>query len=164
VRTSQPDTARIIRVYAAAEAKKWGEMESELMAFKPGKDAVIRDEVRDATMQLAQTFVKDGKDLPKAKSLYETLLRDQPDQAAGAYGMGRVLAQTGHLEEAIRILERARTLRGADDYPIDHRLGDAYLSKGDKAQAKAAYERFVANKRANPANVETVRKSLAKLG
>jgi len=40
----------------------------------------------------------------------------------------------------------------------------ALLDKGDKAQAKAAYERFIANKRANPANVEDARKSLAKLG
>ena len=82
---------------------------------------------------------------------------------AGAPPNVRIQAQ-GQTDEAIRYLERARTLGGAEELPVDHRLGDAYLAKGDKAQAKAAYERFIANKRANPANVEEARKSLAKLG
>jgi tetratricopeptide (TPR) repeat protein len=164
VRVSQPETARLIRVHIAGEAKKWGEMESELLALKPAKDAAMQDEMRDATMQLAQVFLKDDKDLAKAKSLSAGLVRDQPTKAAGFYGLGRVHAQMGQPDEAIRNFERAKTLSGADDYPIEHRLGDAYLAKGDKAQAKAAYERFIANKRSKPANVESARKSLAKLG
>ncbi|MCV2365671.1 tetratricopeptide repeat protein [Paucibacter sp. DJ1R-11] len=164
VRSSQPETARIIRVHMAAEDKKWAEMESELLGVKPSKDGAMLDEVREATMQLARVYLKDNKDLAKAKSLYEGLLRDQPSKASGSYGLSRVYAAQAQTDEAIRYLERAKTLSGADEYPIDHRLGDAYLAKGDKAQAKAAYERFIANKRANPANVEDARKSLAKLG
>ncbi len=105
VRASQPETARIIRVNLAAEAKRWGAMEA-----------------------------------------------------------GRVHTKMGQADEAIRNFERAKTMAGADAYPIEHRLGDAYLAKGDKAQAKAAYERFIANKRANQANLDDARKSLAKLG
>jgi len=164
VRGSQPEMARIIRVHIAAEAKKWAEMEAELQALKPTKDAAMLEEVRDATMQLALVYLKDGKDLAKARSLYESLQRDQPGRAAGFYGAARVQAALGQPDEAIRLFERARTLAGADDYPIDHRLGDTLLAKGDKAQAKAVYERFIANKRAKPANVEEARKSLAKLG
>jgi tetratricopeptide (TPR) repeat protein len=164
VRSSQPETARIIRVHIAAEAKQWTEMEAELAALKPSKDAAMQDEVREATMQLALVFFKDAKDLAKAKSLYELLQRDQPSRAAGFYGAARVQAALGQSDEAIRLFERARTLAGAGDYPIDHRLGDTLLAKGDKAQAKAVYERFVANPRARPGNVEEVRKSLAKLG
>jgi tetratricopeptide (TPR) repeat protein len=164
VRSSQPETARIIRVHIAAEAKKWAEMEAELLALKPTKDSAMLEEVRDATLQLALNFFRDGKDLAKAKSLYESLQRDQPSQAAGFYGAARVQAALGQPDEAIRLFERARTLAGADNYPIDHRLGDTLLAKGDKAQAKAVYERFIANKRAKPAHVEEVRKSLAKLG
>lgn len=163
-RSSQPETARLIRVYIAAEAEKWGEMESELQALKPGQDAAMLAEVREATMQLALPFLKDGKDLAKAKTLYEGLQRDQPAKASGCYGLGRVYAAMGQLDEGIRMFEHAKTLGGADDYPIDHRLGDAYLAKGDKARAKAAYERFIASKRANPANVDDARKSLAKIG
>ena len=164
VRSSQPETARLIRVFIAAEARKWDEMERELALLKPSKESAVQDEVREATLQLAQQFLKDGKDLDKARRLYEGLLRDQPSKAGGHYGLARVLAAQGQTDEAIRYLERARTLGGADELPVDHRLGDAYLAKGDKAQAKAAYERFIANKRANPANVEAARKSLAQLG
>jgi tetratricopeptide (TPR) repeat protein len=164
VRASQAETARIIRVHIAAEAKQWGEMEGELLALKPSRDAAMQEEVRDATMQLAQVFLTDGKDLAKAKSLYAALLRDQPGHASGYYGLGRVYTQLGQADEAIRHFERAKTLGGADEYPIEHRLGDAYLAKGDKAQAKAAYQRFIANKRSKPANVDSARKSLAKLG
>lgn len=164
VRSSQPETARIIRVHIAAEARKWAEMEAELLALRPTRDAAMLEEVRDATMQLALVHLKDGKDLAKARSLYEALQRDQPGRAAGFYGAARVQAALGQHDEAIRLFERARSLAGADDYPIDQRLGDTLLAKGDKAQARAVYERFIANRRARPANVEEVRKSLAKLG
>ena len=164
VRSSQPETARIIRVHIAAEAKKWAEMESELLALKPGKDGAMLAEVREATMQLALNFLKDGKDLAKAKSLYESLQRDQSSWAAGFYGAARVQAALGQPDEAIRLFERSKTLAGADDYPIDHRLGDTLLAKGDKAQAKVVYERFIVNKRSKSANVEEVLKTLAKLG
>jgi tetratricopeptide (TPR) repeat protein len=163
VRTSQPETARIIRAHIAGEAKNWTAMESELLALKPSKDGAMLEEVRDATMQLALNFLKDSKDLAKAKTLYESLQRDQPSRAAGFYGAARVQAALGQPNEAIRLFERAKTLAGADDYPIDQRLGDTLLAKGDKAQAKVVYERFIANKRAKPANVDEVQKKLAKL-
>lgn len=164
IRTSQPETARIIRVHLAGEAQRWTDMEAELLALKPTKDAAMLEEVRGATMQLALVHLKDGKDLAKAKRLYESLLRDQPGRAEGFYGAARVQAALGQLDEAIRLFEHARTLAGADDCPIDHRLGDTLLAKGDLAQAKVVYARFIANKRAKPANVEEVRKRLAKLG
>ena len=163
VRSSQPETARLIRVHIASEDKNWAEMESELLALKPGKDGAMRREVREATTELAKVFLRDSKDLSKATRLYERLQRDQPDSASGVYGMSRVFAAQGKTDEAIRNLERARTLSDGAEYPIDHRLGDAYLAKGDKAQAKAAFERYIANKRANPVNLENARKSLAQI-
>ena len=163
VRASQPQTARILRAHIAAEAKQWGAMETELLALAGAKDPALLAEVREATLQLALIHLKDGKDLPKAKSLYEGLLREQPGRAEGPYGLARVHAAQGQWMEAIRLFERARTLRGAEGIPIDQRLGDAYLGQGDKAQAKAAWERYLANPRAKPANVDAVRKSLAQL-
>jgi len=164
VRSSQPEQARLLRAYIAADAKKWSEMENELLALKPGKDAALLEEARAATMQLGTHYLKDAKDPAKAKAVFENLQREQPSFAHGPYGLGRVLAETGQTEEAVRYFERAKTLAGADELPIDHRLGDALLAKGDKAQAKAAYERFLKTKRANPNNVEAARKSLAALG
>lgn len=163
VRRSQPETARIIRVYIAAEDKKWAEMHSELLALKASKDGAMRKEVREATAQLAKVFLNNGKDLAKVTHLYERLQRDQPESAAGYYGISRVFAAQGQTDEAIRNLEHARTLSDAAEYPVDHRLGDAYLAKGDKVQAKAAYMRYIANKRANPANLDSARKSLSQI-
>ncbi|WP_310389708.1 tetratricopeptide repeat protein [Roseateles sp.] len=163
VHNSQPEQARIIRIHIAAEAKKWAEMETELLALKPAKDTTLLDEARGAYLQLATHYLKDAKDLNKARSLFEQLQREQPAQAAGTYGLARVHAEMGQSDEAVRMFERAKTLDGADDLPVDHRMGDALLAKGDKAQAKAAYERFIAKKNTNPNNVESARKSLAKL-
>lgn len=163
VRSSQPDTARIIRVYLAAEDKKWTEMENDLLAIKASKDGAMRKELREATLQLAKVYLNGGKDLARAASLYERLQRDQAESAAGYYGMSRVYAAKGQTDEAIHLLEQARTLSDAAEYPIEHRLGDAYLARGDKLAAKAAYQRYLANKRANPANLETVRKSLSQI-
>ncbi|MCV2356772.1 tetratricopeptide repeat protein [Paucibacter sp. B2R-40] len=163
VHNSQPEQARIIRINIAAEGKKWAEMEAELLALKPAKDVTLLDESRSAYLQLATHYLKDEKDFTKAKSLFEQLQREQPSQAAGVYGLGRVHGEMGQFDEAVRLFERARTLEGADDLPIDHRLGDALLAKGDKPQAKAAYERFLTKKNANPNNVDAARKSLAKL-
>ncbi|MFY7863561.1 tetratricopeptide repeat protein [Roseateles sp.] len=163
VRSSQPEQARLLRVYLALYAKKWGEAESELLALKPSKDASLLEEARAATLQLATYYLKDGKEPAKAKTLFENLQREQPGYAHGPYGLGRVYSETGQLDEALRYFERAKSLAAADELPIDHRLGDALLAKGDKAQAKAAYERFLKTKRANPNNVEAARKSLASL-
>lgn len=74
-----------------------------------------------------------------------------------------MLTEQGQPDEAIKAFERARTLEGAERLPIDHRLGQALIAKGDKAGAKAALERFVQNKRANPRNIEDARKLLAGL-
>lgn len=162
-RSSQPDTARIIRVYLAAEDKKWTEMENDLLAIKASKDGALRKEVREATLQLAKVYLTGGKDLARAASLYERLQRDQAESAAGYYGMSRVYAAQGQTDQAIHQLEQARLLNDAADYPIEHRLGDAYLAKGDKLAAKAAYQRYLGNKRAYPANLEAVRKSLSQI-
>lgn len=164
VRVTQPETARIIRVYIAAEANQWRDMEYELLTLKLSKSSAMQEEIRSATMQLAQIFMTDPKDVSKAKNLYANLQRDQPASAASYYGLGRFYTQIGELTEAIRNFDLAKTKIDADAYPIDHRLGDAYLADGNKEMAKAAYQRFIANKRSNRANLDDARKSLAKLG
>ena len=63
-----------------------------------------------------------------------------------------------------RRLERAKSLLGAEQLPLDHRQGIAWQAKGDKAQARAAFERYLQNRRASPNNVEDCRRRLAELG
>ena len=161
--TSRPEQARLLRAMVAANDKNWAEEERELRAVKPGDDLPLKFAVREAWGQLG-TDLMWAKQPEKSREIFNALQRDWPKHALGYYGMGRVEASQGHPDEAIRLYEKAASLDGADKLPIDHRLGQALVDKGDKAAAQRALERFVANKRSNPANVKDARKLLDELG
>jgi tetratricopeptide (TPR) repeat protein len=158
----QPEQAKLLRALLAMNDKDWAGAERELTSVKAGDDRTVQRELRGNWSRLGFEFMEQ-KNLPKARGIFEALQKDYPTHAAGPYGLGRVLTEMGQAEEAVKALERARTLEGAERMPIDHRLGQALLAKGDKAAAKAALERFVQNKRANPRNVEDAKKLLAGL-
>lgn len=158
----QPEHAKLLRALLAMNDKDWTSAERELASVKPGDDRTVARELRGNWSRLGFEFMEQ-KNLPKARSIFEALQRDYPAHTAGPYGLGRVLTEMGQAEEAVKALERARTLEGAERMPIDHRLGQALLAKGDKVAAKAALERFVQNKRANPRNIEDAKKLLAGL-
>ncbi len=159
----QPEYAKILRAVVAMNEKDWAGAERELGSVKPGDDKILQREQRGGWSQLGFAFI-DQKNLPKARATFETLQRDYPAQALGPYGLGRVLIELNQPDEAIKALERSRSLEGAERLPIDHRLGIALIAKGDKPAAKAALERYVTNKRANPRNLEDAKKRLAELG
>lgn len=158
----QPEHAKVLRAMLAINDKDWAGAERELASAKAGDDRTVARELRGQWTRLGFEFM-DQKNLPKARGIFEALQRDYPAHAAGPYGLGRVLTEMGQVDDAIKSLERARTLEGAERMPIDHRLGQALLAKGDKAGAKTALERFVQNKRANPRNIDEAKKLLAGL-
>lgn len=162
VQARQPEQARLLRALLAMNDKDWTTAERELGAVKPAEDRTVARELRGNWSRLGFEFMEQ-KNLPKARGIFEALQRDYPTHAAGPYGLGRVLLEQGQPDDAVKALERARTLDGADRLPIDHRLGQALIAKGDKAGARAALERFVQNKRANPRNLDDARKLLAGL-
>jgi len=162
VQARQPEQARLVRFLVAAQDKDWASAEKELAAVKPGDDHTLQRELRNSWTRLGAELV-DQKSFAKARSIFEAVQHDHPQHAAGPYGLARVALETGQPDEALRLLERARTLEGADRYPLDHRVGQALLAKGDKAGARVALERFVQNKRANPRNVDDAKKLLAGL-
>ena len=162
VQARQPEQAKLLRFLVAAQADDYASAEKELASVKPGEDRALQRELRNGWMRLGAEFI-DQKSFPKAKGIFETVLRDNPQHAAGPYGLARVALETNQPGEALRQLERARTLEGAERYPLDQRVGQALIAKGDKAGAKAALERFVQNKRANPRNIEDAKKLLASL-
>ena len=162
VQARQPEQAKLLRALLAMNDKDLAGAERELASVKAGDDHTVARELRGEWTRLGFEFME-LKNLPKARAIFEALQRDYPAHAAGPYGLGRVLTEQGQAEEAVKSLERARTLDGAERLPVDQRLGQALLAKGDKAGAKAALERFVQNKRANPRNVEDAKKLLASL-
>lgn len=159
----QPEQAKILRYLVAAQAGDWPGAERELSGVNAGDDRDLQRELRSGWMRVAFEFI-DKKAWPRARAIFEGLQRDYPQHAAGCYGMGRLAQEMGQYDEAARQLERCRSLDAADRYPLDHRLGQALAAKGDKSGARAALERFVQNRRANPRNVEEARKLLADLG
>ncbi|MBI3346815.1 MAG: tetratricopeptide repeat protein [Burkholderiales bacterium] len=162
VQPRQPEQAKLLRALLAMNDKDWAGAERELASVKTGDDRTVARELRGNWQRLGFEFMEQ-KNLPKARGIFEALQRDYPAHAAGPYGLGRVLVEMGQPDEAVKALERARALEGAERMPIDHRLGQALIAKGDKAAAKIALERFVQNKRANPRNVEEAKKLLAGL-
>lgn len=163
VQPRQPEQAKLLRALLAIHDKDWAGAERELSSVKTGDDRTLARELRGNWSRLGFEFMEQ-KNLPKARGIFESLQRDHPAHATGPYGLGRVFNEMGQAEEAVKSLERARSLEGAERLPIDHRLGQALLAKGDKPGAKTALERFVQNKRANPRNVEEAKKLLANLG
>lgn len=158
----QPEQAKVLRALVAMNEKDWASAERELGGVKGGDDHALQRELRGAWTRVGFEHMEQ-KNFVKARGVFEALQRDYPAHAAGPYGLGRTALDQGQPEDAIKSLERARALEGAERLPIDHRLGQALLAKGDKAGAKAALERFVQNKRANPRNVEEAKKLLASL-
>lgn len=162
VQGRQPEQAKLLRFLVAAQAEDLAGAEKELASVKAGGDHTLQRELRNGWMRLGAEFLEQ-KSLAKARGVFETVHRDNPHHAAGPYGLARVALESHQPDEALRHLELARTLEGADRYPLDQRLGQALLAKGDKAGARAALERFVQSRRANPRNVEDARKMLASL-
>ena len=158
----QPEHAKLLRAQIALQDKQWPEAERELQSVRPGDDKMLAIEVRQTWGQLGTGYFGD-KQYPKARGVFEQMMRDAPAQAMGSYGLARVMTESAQPDEAIKLLERARALEGADRLPIDHRLGIALLAKGDKPAAKLALERFLGSKKPNPRNLEDARKRLAEL-
>ncbi|MDR7267865.1 tetratricopeptide (TPR) repeat protein [Pelomonas saccharophila] len=162
VQARQPEQAKVLRALLAMNDKDWTSAERELTGVKAGDDHALQRELRGAWTRVGFEHMEQ-KNFAKARGVFEALQRDYPAHAAGPYGLGRTALEQGQTDEAIKSLERARSLEGAERLPIDHRLGQALIAKGDKAGAKAALERFVQNKRANPRNVDDAKKLLAGL-
>lgn len=155
--------AKLLRARLASAEKQWAVAERELGAVKAGENKELRVMLRKAWSQLGASQVT-AKQIDGARGVFERVQRDFPEHAAGPYGLGRVLIEQNKPDEALAALERARGLEGAAGYPIDYRLGLAFIAKGDKVQAKAALQRYVADKSANARNLEDAKKRLTELG
>lgn len=158
------DHGRLLRARQAVADKQWAAAERELGAVKPGaENKELRTLLRKSWGQLGSAQMT-AKQNDAARGSFERLQREFPEHAAGSYGLARVLIELNKPDEALVLLERARGLEGGASFPIDYRVGLAWLAKGDKAQAKAALQRYVADKGANARNLEDAKKRLAELG
>ena len=163
VRDSQPELAHLLRARLLLSDKDLAGAERELKAFKPGKEIGLNKAWVQQWAGLGLSYLQD-KQLPKARTWLEQLVKEQPQAALGPFGLARVAAAEQRWDESARYFEQARGLDGAKDLPIDYRLGLMLQAKGDKAQARAALERYLAGKSPSRRLAEDARKRIAELG
>ncbi len=163
VRDSQPELAHLLRARVLQNDGDMAGAERELRAFKPGKELGLNRAWVQQWAGLGLSYLQD-KQLGKARAWFEQLTKEQPQAALGPFGLARVAAAEQRWDESARCFDQARGLEGAKDLPIDYRLGLMLQAKGDKAQAKAALERYLAGKLPSKRFAEDARKRLAELG
>ena len=159
----QPEHAKLLDAAILQYDDKPADAERLLASVQAGADASLAEELRGQWVSLGFGYLE-AKDPAKARGAFERVTRDKPDLVEGHYGLGRALVEQRQWDAAIVELQLASTLPGHEALPIDHRLGVAWQGKGDAAQARAAYARFLALPGQNPRNVDEVKKRLAELG
>lgn len=158
----QPEHAKLLHAKLALHERRWDDAQRLLASVRTGQDEDLRDGVREASAALGARLVQDQR-LPQARGVFERLQREFPAHAVGFYGLGRVLQESGALDEALAQLDRARPLKLADRFPIDYRAALAWLGKGDTARARSLLERFVAAGKGHPQTLDEARQRLADL-
>ena len=157
-----PEQARCLRAMVAISEDKYDEAEKLLWAVQPGSDNALRSAVYGSLGQIAVQRLNNKQPAP-AQALFERLVQADPTRAFAVYGLARVKAEGGALQEALRYFAQARTLRGHASLPIDYREALAWLQLGDSAKAKALLQRFVDGGRGHPKSLEDAKERLAKL-
>jgi Tfp pilus assembly protein PilF len=159
----QPEYAKLLNAAIAQYDDRSVEAERVLGTVQPGGDAALAEELRGQWVALGFGYLE-GKEPAKARAAFERVVKDKADLVEGQYGLARALCDQQQWDAAIAALQLAAKLPGHDTLPIDYRLGVAYQGKGDAAQAKAAYTRYLASSSPNPHNVDAAKKHLAELG
>ncbi|WP_374662139.1 tetratricopeptide repeat protein [Inhella sp.] len=163
VRDSQPEVAKLLRARLAAHAKRWDEAERELLAIRLGEQRSFHTEVLNAWTGLARQWMKDGQHA-KARARFEQLAQQLPQWAQPTYQLGRLAADEGQHEEALRLYERARGMGGAPLVPLDYRMGLAWLDLGDRDRARQLLQRFLQAGLGSQSNLDDASKRLRELG
>lgn len=158
----QPEHARCLRAMLALAEDRPAEAEQLLWAVQAGHDKVLQA-VTYANLGQLGALKLNQQQTAQAQTLFERLLQADPSRAFAAYGLGRVKAESGAPQEALRYYTQARRLRGHATLPIDYREALAWLLLGDQAKAKLLLQRFIDAGRGNPKTLEDAKARLAKL-
>lgn len=162
IRERQPEQARLLRARLATRDKRWNEAERELAAISLGDSRSFHNDVLQAWTTLSRQWMK-ANEHARARSRFEALALQLPELAPPVYLLGRVAADAGQHEEAVKLYERARSLSGAEALPLDHRIGLSLEELGRKEAAREHLRRFLSERHAAPNALEDARKHLRAL-
>jgi tetratricopeptide (TPR) repeat protein len=123
------------RGIAFQQSHQWPKAESDLLAalqLRPDDPGLLN--------YLAFSWVDQGVNLDRARTMLERAIQLVPDDGAIVDSLGWCMYRSGDYEEAIKQLERAVALDGNDATINDH-LGDAYWRAGRQIEARAQWEK-----------------------
>lgn len=86
----------------------------------------------------------EGRAPAQARRAYERVLELEPGHADALVNLGRLLQETGELDEAARLYERALDATGGDHSTAAYNLGIVLEDLGRMADAAGAYRRALA--------------------
>lgn len=159
----RPEQARLLEARVAIKQDRFDAALTLLDEVRPGSDGSVADDLQALRVSAGIGLLGEGK-RQQARQVFERMMREHADQAAGSYGLARVEIEAGHHAEAVALLQRAAKLKGSDRLPIDYRLGIAEQEQGHADAARAALQRYLALGLGSRGSLEDARKRLAQLG
>ena len=158
-----PDQAKALQALIDLNSDKAEAALQALSTIRQPADSVLVSDLRDWGNGAAFSLINAGQAV-KARAWFETAQRERPADAAAAYGLGRVHAESNAHAEALVWYERARKLERAEDIPIDYRVGISQQALGQAVAARAAFTRFIEAGKGQKKSLEDARKRLEQLG
>ncbi|MBI5257885.1 MAG: tetratricopeptide repeat protein [Burkholderiales bacterium] len=160
---ARPEQAHVLEARVAIKEERYDAAVAQLAQVKPGTDTAVADDALQLWISAGIGLLGKGQ-REQARAVFEGLMKDQPDSAAGPYGLARLHTEAGNFTEAVALLEQCARLKGADRLPLDYRMGIALQGQGKAEAARSAFSRFVAHGRGSRNALEDARKRIAQLG
>jgi tetratricopeptide (TPR) repeat protein len=96
-------------------------------------------------LELRAMKVQQSGDWAKALEAFEEFAKAEPQNPRAAFGLGAALLETGRPEDAIPVLERARTLGYQPANQVRFRVARARAKQGDRVKALAELDQLAAS-------------------
>ncbi len=104
-----------------------------------------------------------AKSIEKAKSIFQRVASGAPDAIAAHFFLGRAQLEAKEWDAALASFATTAKLDKAGSFATEYRSGLAYQGKGDKAQAKIAFQRALAWPRLNENTRKEINQRLREL-
>ncbi|NRF69014.1 tetratricopeptide repeat protein [Aquincola sp. S2] len=159
---AKPEQQQALEARVALHEERFDAALKLLHELRPGADSALADDAAQWAAAAGFGLLKAGR-ADAARPVFERLLQQRPDQAIGAYGLARVATDANAPAEAVRLLQQSAKLKGAENLPLDYRLGIALQVQGQNDAARAAYDRFIKAGRGARSALDDAKKRLAAL-
>lgn len=163
VHDSQPELARLLRAQAALQDERADEADRELSGLRlAGAPRAFQNLALTAWSGLNRLWMKTDSHA-RAQARLEALAKELPQLAQPVFLLGRLAADAGRHDEALRLYERARALSGATALALDYRVAVSAQELGQKERARALFDKVLLRKGSSRGELKDVRKRLKQL-